>query len=127
MGVQQDLFGCHGDGDLIIHLQDSSEKGGTDHGRLEKAGAPKSETKEISFLDIRAEVCRLAQGRKGDIFTSFQALGLDRNADWDRHHFQCTQQPYSQELIPSLKVRQAVKSTTAHCIIYPFVHKWGTN
>lgn len=56
MGVQQDLFGCHGDGDLIIHLQDSSGKGGRDHGRLEKAWAPKTETKEIAFLDIRKEV-----------------------------------------------------------------------
>lgn len=27
VGVQKDLFGCHGDGDLIIHLQDSSGKG----------------------------------------------------------------------------------------------------
>lgn len=126
VGVQQDLFGCHGDGDLIIHLQDSSRKGGRDRGRLEKARAPKSETKEISGLDMRTEVCQLAQGRKRNIFTSLQALRMDRITDWNPHHFQCTQQAYSQEFNASLQVRQAAEHYFS-CIIYPFEHKWGIN
>lgn len=57
VGVQRDLFGCHGDGDLITYLQGSTGKRGSDPGRLEKARAPKSETKEISGLGMRKGVC----------------------------------------------------------------------
>lgn len=78
VGVPKDLFGCYGDGDLIIHLQDSSGKRRQGPcGCLEKARAPKSETKEISDLGHE-------EGGMPTI-TSFRALRMDRNTDWNLH------------------------------------------
>lgn len=86
VGVQKDLSGCHGDGDLIIHLQDSSGKGRQRPWLLGESQVSKvRDKKESRVLDMGKEVCQLALGRRGNIFTSFQALRGDRNADWNLH------------------------------------------
>lgn len=101
VGVQKDLSGCHGDVDLIIHLQDSSGKGRQRPWPFgETQGSKVRNKKESWVLDMRKEVCQMALGRRGNIFTSFQAPRMDRNADWNLHPVSwCTQQAYSQQLI----------------------------
>lgn len=86
VGVQKDLFGCHGDGDLIIHLQDSSGKGRQRPWPLgEDQGSKVRDKRNLGVLDKRKEVCQLAPSRRGNIFTSFQDVRVGRNADWNLH------------------------------------------
>lgn len=69
VGVQKDLSGCHGDVDLIIHLQDSSGKGRQRPWPFgESQGSKVRDKKESWVLDMRyANWLRVEEGTSSPV------------------------------------------------------------